>query len=312
MSSSIKLVSSVASRQQKPLKCLISAPTGGGKTLGALLIAKGITNSGKVLALDTENRRMDLKVGEPLLDGWLWDRVALAPDEVTSHHYIAMIEKAIEEGYEALILDSTTHEWQWILAQWSALGGKWGVQWDKASRPHFDFVKAIIKAPIHIICTARAKMTTEQQTNDATGKKEVVKLGLSNQQEGNFEYDMDFHFRINGTDNYAVAEKQEAGLFDGAFKISTETGIRLNSFLSQGETPAEAKRREQRSRLNELQMKLIGLKLLDKAQAEKEMAEVLSKPSEEVIAYGKSLRAKYDKAIADENAKSGTTPEVAA
>jgi len=31
-----------------------------------------------------------------------------------------------------------------------------------------------------------------------------------------------------------------------------------------------------------------------------------------VIAYGKSLRAKYDKAIADENAKSGTTPEVAA
>jgi hypothetical protein len=59
-------------------------------------------------------------------------------------------------------------------------------------------------------------------------------------------------------------------------------------------------------------MKLIGLKLLDKAQAEKEMAEVLSKPSEEVIAYGKSLRAKYDKAIADENAKSGTTPEVAA
>lgn len=101
----------IATRKQKKLRILLSASSGSGKTLGALLIAQGIEpNSEKIFVIDSEHESATLYAGETKwkTDGFNHGNLN-AP--FTPESYIAKIEEAEAAGATVIILDSITHEW---------------------------------------------------------------------------------------------------------------------------------------------------------------------------------------------------------
>ncbi|GAB1344995.1 AAA family ATPase [Gemmatimonas sp.] len=183
-----------AQRTQVRIKMLVKGPTGAGKTYGALLVADGLA-PGKVALLDSEHDRAD----------YYADLVPFEKASAESHHpkdYIAAIHAAVAAGFEVLVIDSLSHCWLDVLARkdaydkanprtnqwtnWALFGGEWD-----------ELLRTILEAPIHIICTARAKMAHEQV--EVGGKKQVVKLGLAPQLRENTEYEFAICFDVEKT-----------------------------------------------------------------------------------------------------------------
>lgn len=183
-----------AQRTQVRIKMLVKGPTGAGKTYGALLVADGLA-PGKVALLDSEHDRAD----------YYADLVPFEKASAESHHpkdYIAAIHAAVAAGFDVLVIDSLSHCWLDVLARkdaydkanprtnqwtnWALFGGEWD-----------ELLRTILEAPIHIICTARAKMAHEQV--EVGGKKQVVKLGLAPQLRENTEYEFAICFDVEKT-----------------------------------------------------------------------------------------------------------------
>jgi archaellum biogenesis ATPase FlaH len=251
-----KFVVKKATRKAKKLKALITGQTGAGKSTSALLLAKGLTDNGKVLVYDTENGRASLKADSPLLKGWEFDVAEVTPSEVTSLSCIEAITYAEENGYDAIILDSITHEWESVKANHQKLGGRF-TDWGKAKEPHLKFVRKVISAGVHVILTARSEIKHEQQ--EVNGRKQVVKLGLGTQTNSNFPYEIDFLYDIQDRDHNAISDKYEGGLYDGllTFIISEQTGRDLAEWLSSGVDPEEETKKLYISRINQLQVELV-------------------------------------------------------
>jgi len=88
-----------------------AGPTGSGKTESAMRLARGYVNalvgpSGKFCVIDTEERRALYKKGryQP------WDHLYFDPP-FTPERYAQAMEAAKVKGYNAVIIDSGSHEW---------------------------------------------------------------------------------------------------------------------------------------------------------------------------------------------------------
>lgn len=287
-----------ATRQSKKLRCLITAVSGGGKSLGSLLLAKGLTDNGKVLVFDTENGRASLKADNSLLttNGWSFDVVEVDPDTVTSQLYIDAINLAEKEGYDCIILDSISHDWSYVKDLHQKLGGRF-TDWMKAKESHHRLIRKIISSSIHVISTARSDIKHEQQEG-SNGKKQVVKLGLATQQESNFPYEMDFVIDILGRDHYAIADKYEEGTFDNKdpFIITEETGRLLNRWLNNGEgiSKEEQTKKVYLSKILEYQTFLLEADP-STAETSKSLDELEAMSLEELTNYGKMLKVSVEK-----------------
>lgn len=199
-----------ATRHAVKLKIGIDGPSGSGKTMGALALAHGVTNGGRIAVGDSENGSAALYA-----DRFDFDTVTL-PDAKPST-YVSIIDAAVEAGYSAVVLDSITHAWQYVLSakedydrsnpksnQWTNWG-RFAPQWDA-------LMKHILNAPIHIISTMRSKQAYEQVENN--GKKSIVKLGLQPQVRDGAEYEFGIVFSVNIA-HRAEATKDRTGLFAG-------------------------------------------------------------------------------------------------
>jgi hypothetical protein len=287
-----------ATKVSKKLRCLITGQTGSGKTGSSLLLAKGLTNNGKVLVLDTENGRASLKVDMPELQGFEYDVIEVSSQDVTSDDYIKAIELAEQNGYDAVILDSATHEWEYVKELQQKLGGRY-TDWGKAKAGHLRFVKKVISAKVHVIITARSDIKHEQQ--EVNGRKQVVKLGLGTQQNSNFPYEMDFVFDIQDRQHNCVCDKSEGGLFtEPLFVITPQTGIVLAQYLSDGVDPETETKKKYAARIREIEGALLGAGLLTdteiKAIEERDPTIFLSMATDDLKALGVSLGAKAKEA----------------
>src|SRR6476620_3352664 len=92
-----------AMRKTAKLRLGITGPSGSGKTWGALTIAKELGS--KIACIDTEHGSASLY--SDLCD---FDVMELSAP-YSPERYIAAIKEAEKAGYEVLIVDSTTHEW---------------------------------------------------------------------------------------------------------------------------------------------------------------------------------------------------------
>lgn len=246
-----------ATKVSKKLRCLITGLTGAGKSFGSLLLAKGLTNNGKVLVFDTENGRASLKVGSPELEGFEYDVIEVASQDVSSDDYIKAIELAEQNGYDAIILDSITHEWEYVKELHQKLGGRF-TDWGKAKAGHHRFVKKVISAKVHVILTARSDIKHEQQ--EVNGRKQVVKLGLGTQTNSNFPYEMDFVFDIQDRAHNCVCDKSEGGLFtEPLFTITPATGVLLAQYLADGVDPETETKKNYAARIRELESELMAV-----------------------------------------------------
>ena len=276
-----------ATRVQKKIKALVSGPTNAGKTMSCLLLARGITNNGKVLIIDTENGRSSLHVGDGPLEGWTWDAVYVGPEQATSDNLIAAIEEAAEAGYDAVILDSISHEWDYIKDYHQKLGGRF-TDWKKPKELHSRFVRAVLGAKIHVLMTMRSKMDYVQDTGD-NGKKQVRKLGMTPQGESNFPYEVDFHFSIDER-HLARMDKTAQGLFTNPeiFMITSETGEALRRFSEEGEKPEDRQKKVFIARIREIASSLSNPPELPNEEALMEMS------TEDLTNLGRSLKETQD------------------
>jgi hypothetical protein len=224
-----------AMRKKAKLRLALSGPAGSGKTWGALAIAKGL--GGRIAVIDTE--RGSASLYSDMAD---FDALELAPP-FTPERFVEAIRAAEKAGYDVLIVDSMTHEWNGsggcleindALAHSRFKGNTWAA-WNVTTPRHRAFVDAILQSPCHVIATLRSKTETVQGDD-----KRVKKLGMKSEQRDGTDYEFTVVLDIDHERHVAVASKDRTNLFREDHVITEATGRRLLEWLESGaEVPAE-------------------------------------------------------------------------
>ena len=209
-------------RKQAKIKMALQGSAGSGKTMSALLLAKGLTNDNlsKVAVIDTENGSSDLyaHLGS-------YNVLNMQPP-YTPEKYIQAIDICLEAGMEVIIIDSISHCWDELLDFHSKLPGNSFTNWNKVTPRQKAFVDKILQSPAHFISTMRTKQ--DYVLNQKNGKYVPEKVGLKAVQRDGVEYEFTLVFDIDSK-HFATASKDRTNLFNGKpeFMISTATGKKI-------------------------------------------------------------------------------------
>lgn len=209
-------------RKQAKIKMALQGSSGSGKSLSALLLAKGLTDDklAKVAVIDTENGSADLyaHLGN-------YNVLALQPP-FTPEKYIEAIEVCEKAGMEVIILDSISQVWDELIDFHSKLPGNSFANWNKVTPRQKAFINKILQADAHIIATMRTKQDYVLQQKD--GKYVPEKVGLKAVQRDDVSYEFTIVFDID-IKHFAKASKDRTNLFSGRpeFIINTSTGKRI-------------------------------------------------------------------------------------
>jgi hypothetical protein len=220
-----------ASRRKAKIKLGLQSPSGGGKTMSALLIAYGLCGDwSKVAVIDTENRSADLYA-----DLGPFKTLSLEPP-YTPERYMEGIDICLEAGIEVIVIDSTSQEWDNILAYHSSLSGNGFTNWGKVLPRHDAFVNKILQSNAHFICTIRSK--TDYVLSEKNGKQVPEKVGLKGVQRDNLEYEFTVVLELSMA-HLAKTSKDRTGLFAGKpeFIPTAETGRAIREWCDQGDEP---------------------------------------------------------------------------
>ncbi len=246
-----------AQRTQARLRLAICGPSGSGKTYSALLLAQGLAPDGRIAMIDTE--RGSGALYSHLAD---YDVAPLAPP-YTPDRYIELIRHAGEAGYQVLIIDSLSHAWVGeggILdmhdrATQASRSGNSFAAWREVTPRHNALVDALISADLHVIVTMRTK-TAYDVTDDGSGKKRPIKVGLAPVQRDGLEYEFTVVLDLSVDGHVATAAKDRTGLFDGAHWVPVKaTGEALRAWLDAGVDVSDASRQQ----LEKLRAQVVGI-----------------------------------------------------
>ena len=229
-----------ALREKIYVKIALMAASGGGKTYGSLRLAKGMAEEieketgkkAKILMANTEAKR-----GYYYADEFDYDIVDIDPPH-NPEKYVELIEFAVQEGYDILIIDSSSHEWEGkggCLELHQQAGGTYQ-SWAKVTPRHNKFINAIADSPIHIIATMRGKDQYEMN-KDEKGRATVQKLGVGAKQRDGFEYEFTCTFLIDQKTNTAEIQKDNTHIFDteGPTILTENHGKKIIQWANSGE-----------------------------------------------------------------------------
>ena len=229
-----------AKREKIYVKIALMAPSGGGKTYGSLRLATGMAEElkkqtgkdSKILLANTEQKR-----GYYYANEFDYDIIDIeAPHN--PEKYVELIELATSEGYDILIIDSSSHEWEGkggCLELHQQAGGTYQA-WGKVTPRHNKFISAIADSPIHIIATMRGKDQYEVNKDDR-GKTSVQKLGVGAKQRDGFEYEFTCTFLIDQKTNCAEVQKDNTHIFEneGSVLLTEKHGEKIIKWANSGE-----------------------------------------------------------------------------
>jgi len=242
-----------AKRSTLFLKLGVAAPSGGGKTLGALLIAYGLMKEkypsetdafrwGKIGIIDTENGSGELYVGSEVAGIKIGEYNAITlnpPFDVEK--YIQGMDLCLDNSLEVCIIDSSTHLWSGeggLLDKQNVAakrGGNSYTAWRDITPQHNKFVDKMLQSSIHVIATMRSKQEYVQE-KDSNGKTTIRKLGLEPEQRKGMEYEFTTFFDID-TEHMAFGSKDRTSMFDQKlFKITPKTGQEIMAWLLNADT----------------------------------------------------------------------------
>ena len=222
-----------ATKQNSTIKLAITGPSGSGKTYSALLIAKGL--GGTTALLDTEFGSASLY--SDIFDFDTWDDAD--PSGFPPEYFIRVIKAAEQAGYNNLIIDSLSHEWNGrggcleiadAIAKAKFKGNSY-VAWREVTPRHNKLIEAIVGAKINIIATMRAKSEYVLNKNEATGKSTPQKVGLGSIQRDGMDYEFTTMFELDRDSHLASAGKDRTSLFRDPFMITEETGKMITAWL---------------------------------------------------------------------------------
>ncbi len=227
-----------ASKAQAKARLGLIGPAGSGKTYTALRIASAL--GARIAVIDTEHGS-----ASKYADEFAFDTLQL-----TSFHpqrYVEAIEEAGQAGYDVLIIDSGSHEWNGTdgcleLAEQAAArykGNKWA-GWRDVTPLHNRFIEAIHAAPLHVIVTYRSKMEYIQ-TDTGHGKTEVKKVGMEAITRDGAEYELDIVGELDLQHRMAITKTRCKALTDQVIDHPGDAfaGI-VQRWLSDGDTPPVA------------------------------------------------------------------------
>jgi hypothetical protein len=227
-----------AQKSSVKLKMAIQGPSGSGKTEGALALAKNFVPNGKVLLIDTENESASLYANR-----YEFDTIPLSAP-YTSARYRQAMQYAVDGGYDVLIVDSLTQQWDGdggILRrkeEKDRSGGNSFTNWASFTPEHTSFVEFIKQLPVHTIVTMRSKQAYVLEKNDR-GKETPRKVGLEAVQREGLEYELTIVFEV-GMGHRATTSKNRTTLFQDNEPIdltSTEVATSIREWLADGKEP---------------------------------------------------------------------------
>ncbi|HRG00808.1 MAG TPA: AAA family ATPase [Bacteroidia bacterium] len=207
-----------AARSSCKIKLGLQGPSGSGKTYSALLLAYGLTNDWrKIAVIDSENGSANL-----YSDLGAYSVLNLTPP-YTPEIYTEAIELAVKNGFECLIIDSMSAEWNGILDIHSNIPGNSFVNWGKILPRHNTFIQKMLDSNIHVIGTMRTK--TEYVLSEKNGKQVPEKVGMKSVQREDTEYEFTIVFELNQK-HQANVGKDRTGLFKNKPELilTTEVG----------------------------------------------------------------------------------------
>lgn len=217
-----------AERRQARIRVLLQGPSGSGKTYSSLLLAYGLTgNWSSIAIIDTENKSADLfeHLGKY--------RVLVLEPPYTPERYIEALKVCEGAGVQVIILDSLSHEWQYILDEHSAITGNSYTNWSKLTPRHDSLVNALLQSNCHLIATVRAKQDyvlvekNNRQVPEKVGMKGITREGM--------DYEFTLVFELDNR-HYVRATKDRTGLFTDKpdFSISPNTGQQILRWCQEG------------------------------------------------------------------------------
>jgi hypothetical protein len=160
-----------ATRHEEPLLLGMIGPPGGGKTLSALKLAKGIQSvrGGDIIVLDTEGgraRKYNEIVPFNILE---------MPPNARSDAFLEAINAQLPLKPAAIIVDSMSDEHgaylEWHDEMVPKMGGNEWAAWSKPAAARKKLINGILKIKVPLIFTFRAKEKTKQD-----GRK-VINIG---------------------------------------------------------------------------------------------------------------------------------------
>ncbi len=250
----------VAQRKRAKLKLGMAAPAGGGKTMGALLIAYGIMKEKypklpdgelwtKIAIIDSENGSGELYVGTEVSESRLvigaYNAVTLTPP-FEPDKYSDAIRLCAENGIEVVIIDSTSHLWSGIGGELEQQGniakrtGNSWTAWRDVNPQHNRFIDTMLQTDVHIIATMRSKMDYVQEKDTDTGKTIIRKVGLAPVQKEGMQYEFTAFIDIDSEHQAFGSKDRTGGIIDQKyFLITPQIGRDFEKWLESGaDTPS--------------------------------------------------------------------------
>lgn len=231
-----------AERTKAKLRLAIAGPSGAGKTMGSLKLAKGL--GGKVILIDTERGSGDLYAD--LMD---YDVITLEPP-FKPDKLIEALNLAEQAGYDVIIVDSLSHFWAdegGLLDQadkMESAGKNRFTLWAEITPQHRRLVNALLNSPKHIVATMRSKQSYEMEKDEKTGKNTVKKMGLAPVQREGMEYEFTVFFDVDSGHN-AKASKDRTNMFGNEiFRLDEATGKRILTWLNSGKADVRGLKRD--------------------------------------------------------------------
>lgn len=235
-----------AVRAKMKVPVMLMGASGSGKTVSALLIAKGIVwemfpdlsddeKWGKIAVIDTEHSRSTLYAGMTIDEqeiGSFLHYDLKAP--FTPQRYKEAFMECKQAGCEVIIVDSITHAWSGeggVLDKVNALGGKFS-DWNKVKPDENTLMSMFLDTDVHVIACVRSKQAYELTTLD-TGKLQIEKVGLKAEQKDSLEYEFAITFQLY-QNHTAEAMKDNSNSFDGRFIITEQTGKQIYEWAEKG------------------------------------------------------------------------------
>lgn len=231
-------------RKKAKLRLALTGVSGGGKTLGALYIAYGMTGDwGKVALIDTEHERARFYADRSDLGTGSFLYAPFSPPYSPDRYKQLVQEAAGLVGPDGVVIvDSLSHAWNnegGVLDIKEKIANQQGknsyTAWSEAGKYQNDLINTILAVDCHTIVTMRSKMEYAMQENDR-GKMAPVKIGLAPVQREDTEYEFDIVLNID-RNHIATASKDTTFLDKFGQVITPELGVQLKNWLSDGVEP---------------------------------------------------------------------------
>lgn len=215
-------------RKQAKIKLAIQGCAGSGKTYSSLLLAYGITNQWRNIAIiDSENGSADLYAHLGAYN------VLNLNNNYSPENYTEAIEICEKAGMEVIIVDSLSQSWDFLLECHSGMSGNSFTNWGKITPRQNALIQRILQSKCHVICTMRTKQ--DYVLTEKNGKMVPEKFGFKPIMREGVDYEFTIVFDVD-MKHIANTSKDRTGLFMGKpeFTISEVTGKRILDWCNSG------------------------------------------------------------------------------